>query len=60
MIERLDGKAIVKELYDNLHKEKNADILVLITHHTKNHSFIEESILTSMQLRNMSMKIRHF
>ena len=48
MIERPEGKAIVKELYDNLHKEKNANILVLITHHTKNYSFIEESIFTSM------------
>jgi len=50
MIERPEGKAIVKELYDNLHKEKNANILVLITHHTKNLSFIEESIFTSMLL----------
>lgn len=48
MIERPEGKTIVKELYDNLHKEKNANILVLITHHTKNYSFIEESILISM------------
>lgn len=48
MIEKPEGKAIVKELYDNLHKEKNANILVLITHHTKNYSFIEESILTLM------------
>lgn len=48
MIEKPEGKTIIKELYDNLHKEKNANILVLITHHTKNYSFIEESILTSM------------
>ena len=48
IIERPEGKAIVKELYDNLHKEKNANILVLITHHTKNYSFMEESILTLM------------
>lgn len=48
IIENINGKAIVKELYDNLHKEKNANILVLITHHTKNHSFIEQSIRTLM------------
>lgn len=48
IIERPEGKMIVKELYDNLHKEKNANILVLITHHTKNYSFMEESILTLM------------
>ena len=48
IIEKTEGKAIVKELYDNLHKEKNANILVLITHHTKNYSFMEESMLTLM------------
>jgi len=48
MIDRPEGKKIIQELYDNLHKEKNANILVLITHHTKNYSFIEESILTLM------------
>ncbi|MFO0794443.1 MAG: metallophosphoesterase [Candidatus Brocadiaceae bacterium] len=57
MIERPEGKAIVKELYDNLHKEKNANILVLITHHTKNHSIIEESILTSMLLFENTLPI---
>ena len=57
MIERPEGKAIVKELYDNLHKEKNANILVLITHHTKNQSFIEESILTSMMLFENTLPI---
>jgi len=48
IIESPEGKTIVKELYNNLHKEKNANILVLITHHTKNYSFMEESILTLM------------
>ncbi len=48
MIEKPEGQTIVKNLYANLHKEKNANILVLITHHTKNYSFIEESILISM------------
>jgi predicted MPP superfamily phosphohydrolase len=48
IIESPEGKVIVKELYDNLHKEKNANILVLITHHTKNYFFMEESIHTLM------------
>jgi len=48
MIERPEGETIVKKLYDNLHKEKNANILVFITHHTKNYSFIEETIFNSM------------
>ncbi len=34
----------MKGLNDSLHEEKNAIILVLVTHHTKNYSFIEESI----------------
>jgi len=50
MIESPEGETIVKKLYDNLHKEKNANILVFITHHTKNDSFIEKSILTSRLL----------
>ena len=48
MIEQPEGQAIVKKLYDNLHKEENANILVFITHHTKNYSFIQESMLSSM------------
>jgi hypothetical protein len=48
MIEKPEGQSIVKDLYANLHKEKNANILVFITHHTKNTSFIEESILSVM------------
>jgi len=48
MVETKEGKAIVKLLYDNLHKEDNANILVFITHHTKSHTFIEDAILTAM------------
>ncbi len=43
-IDESEGKEIVKGLNDSLHEEKNAIILVLVTHHTKNYSFIEESI----------------
>jgi predicted MPP superfamily phosphohydrolase len=48
MIDRPQGQAIVKELYDNVHKEKNANILVLITHHTRNYDFIQEAMLKAM------------
>jgi hypothetical protein len=48
MMDTPEGKEIVTELYKELHKEKNANILVFITHHTKNKEFIEDSIFTSM------------
>jgi len=42
------GKQIVTELFNELHVERNANILVFITHHSKDISFIEESLLHSM------------
>ena len=48
MIDKEDGKRIVSSLFEDLHVERNANILVFVTHHTKNEEFIEESILTAM------------
>jgi hypothetical protein len=48
MIDTPEGKKIVLDLFENLHVEKNANVLVFITHHTKNISFIEESIFNAM------------
>lgn len=42
------GKKIVAKLFEKLHVERNANILVFITHHSKDISFIEESLLNSM------------
>lgn len=44
-----DGKIIIKELFDRLYLEENANILVFITHHTKDNNFIEESVLKAME-----------
>lgn len=43
-----EGKKIVKELFKEMHEERNANILVFITHHSKDISFIEDSLLNSM------------
>ena len=48
MIDTQEGKKIVLDLFENLHIERNANVLVFITHHTKNLSFIEESIFNAM------------
>jgi hypothetical protein len=48
MIDKEDGRTTVRSLFEELHVERNANILVFITHHTKNYQFIEESILTAM------------
>jgi hypothetical protein len=44
------GKAVLKRLFDNLHEEKNASILVFITHHSKDISFIESSLISLMSV----------
>lgn len=43
-----EGKQIVTYLFDNLHSEKNANILVFITHHTNDISFIYDSMFNAM------------
>jgi len=48
MIDNAKGREIIKSLFENLHIEKNANILVFVTHHTKNYEFIQESIYTAM------------
>lgn len=48
MIDKEEGKRIVSSLFENLHVERNANILVFITHHTKNDAFIQDSLLTAM------------
>ncbi len=48
LIDKENGKKIVRLLFENLHVERYANILVFVTHHTKNETFIEESILIAM------------
>lgn len=45
-----EGKNIISKLFANIHLEKNGNILVFITHHCKDISFIEESLLQSMMV----------
>ncbi len=49
LINREEGKKIIKDLFDKLYLEENANILVFITHHTKDNNFIEESVLKAME-----------
>ncbi|MBN1969728.1 MAG: metallophosphoesterase [Candidatus Delongbacteria bacterium] len=44
-----DGKKIINELFENLHIEENANILVFITHHTKDNEFIQDCVLQVME-----------
>ncbi|PAW93168.1 hypothetical protein CKK33_06530 [Mucilaginibacter sp. MD40] len=44
------GKSIVTKLFKDLQEEKNGNILVFVTHHSKDISFIEDSLLTSMDI----------
>jgi len=48
IIHKDEGKKVVQKLFKDLHVEKNANILVFITHHCKDITFIEESLLNSM------------
>ena len=43
-----EGKNVISKLFKNLHLENNANILVFITHHTNDISFIEDSLLSAM------------
>jgi hypothetical protein len=42
------GENAVKNLFDKVHLEEYANILVFITHHTKEIAFIEESLFSTM------------
>jgi DNA repair exonuclease SbcCD nuclease subunit len=48
IIDMPEGKRILTELYDSLYNETNANILVFVTHHTRNTTFIEEALRASM------------
>ena len=43
-----DGTQIVEKLFAKMHIERNANILVFITHHSKDINFIEQSLLNTM------------
>ncbi len=43
-----EGKTQLKELFEYLHLEDNANILVFITHHTNDISFINDSLFSAM------------
>ncbi len=49
LINEDEGRKIIKDLFDKLYLEENANILVFITHHTKDNNFIEESVLKAME-----------
>lgn len=48
LIGKEEGKSAIKYLCANLHKEKNANILIFIAHHTKDDFLIEEATFTAM------------
>lgn len=48
LIHKEEGKNAIKYLCANLHKEKNANILIFIAHHTKDEFLIEEATFTAM------------
>ena len=48
IINKDQGKKVVKNLCKNLEEEKNANILVFIAHHTKDDFLIDEATFTSM------------
>lgn len=43
-----EGKVIINKLFDKVYIERNASILVFVTHHSKDVSYIEQSIFNSM------------
>jgi hypothetical protein len=50
LIHTKSGMQLIGKLFTNLENERNANILVFITHHSKDISFIEDSLLNSMLL----------
>ena len=43
-----EGKEVLAYLFENLHIDKNANILVFITHHTNDISFMHDSLFQAM------------
>lgn len=50
IIHTKEGKNIIKKFFEKVHIERYAYILVFITHHSKDISFIEDSLINSMAL----------
>jgi hypothetical protein len=48
MINSPEAKKIINKLFNDVHEDKSGNILVFITHHCKDMTFIEESLLNSM------------
>lgn len=48
MLSNEEGKQVVKYLCENLHKDKYANILIFVAHHSKDSFLIDEAILSSM------------
>jgi hypothetical protein len=48
VLHKTEGKTVIQKLFERVHLEKNASILVFVTHHSKDISFIEESMMNSM------------
>lgn len=47
-----ESKSIIEDLCNNLHVEKNANILIFITHHSKDESIIEDIFLHVSEIFN--------
>ncbi len=45
-----EGKEMINKLFEKLYEERNANILVFVTHHSKDITFIEQSLLNSMMV----------
>lgn len=48
VLHKTEGKGVIQKLFERVHLERNASILVFVTHHSKDISFIEESMMNSM------------
>lgn len=57
ILHKPEGKSMVRRLFDEVHDEKNASILVFVTHHSKDISFIEDSLMNSMIVLDQTQPI---
>jgi len=60
VLHKAEGKDIIQKLFEKVHLERNASILVFVTHHSKDISFIEESMMNSMILLDKVQPITLF
>lgn len=60
VLHKPEGREIIKRLFQNVHEERNANILVFVTHHSKDISFIEESMMNSMIVLDQTQPITLF